>query len=208
MNERILKTLKGFEKGGRSDTIRKEEQYRYYVDMISYHEYLRYFKDLQEIDFHHYIIGLSFSYAWMPTMLRMKLDIDRMYELLNILNRVKLGESIVTAEIEALLQISGVSIVGISKLLHFINPDGYAIIDSRVAKAIGININYNISHDAENYIYYISGVRKVIRDNPELIQDLKNVIYKREIGMDFSDIRAVEFVLYVEGKPPLSEHAL
>ena len=68
----------------------------------------------------------------MPTILHFKSD--KFQEAITILNKAKNTERISTKELELLIKLINNSLVGTSKLLHFINPDVYAIWDSRVCK--------------------------------------------------------------------------
>jgi len=97
----------------------------------SYPEFLRYFRDLPVIEYHHLIIAANFTYGWMPTILHFKSD--RFAEAVTILNCAKTGDLLTDAELFCLIALINNSMVGVSKLLHFINPEQYAIWDRRVA---------------------------------------------------------------------------
>ena len=66
----------------------------------------------------------------MPTILNFKsTEFERAVE---IINKAKKPERITDDEILILKRLINNSLVGVSKLLHFINPNVYAIWDSRV----------------------------------------------------------------------------
>ncbi len=68
----------------------------------------------------------------MPTILNFK---NTNYtECVDILNKSKQIEILEKKDLEALKSLINNSLVGTSKLLHFINPEKYAIWDSRVCK--------------------------------------------------------------------------
>ncbi len=53
----------------------------------SYQEFIKYFQDLKEISTHNAIIGISFAYSWMPTILN--INIEKIEEATFILNKAK-----------------------------------------------------------------------------------------------------------------------
>jgi len=57
-------------------------------------------------------------------------------EIIAILNRAKIGEPLKVKELDALKACINNSLVGASKLLHFINPEQYAIWDSKIFKYV------------------------------------------------------------------------
>jgi hypothetical protein len=99
-------------------------------DYISYYEFLKYFKDLTTITKHHLIIGINFTYGWMPTIF--DFCSDNFNEALVVLNNAKNGVMPKVKELDVLKGLFNNSLVGTSKLLHFINSDKFAIWDSRV----------------------------------------------------------------------------
>jgi hypothetical protein len=54
---------------------------------ISYKEFIKYFKEIEEIKTHHTIIGISFTYSRMPTILN--INIEKIEESTIILNKAK-----------------------------------------------------------------------------------------------------------------------
>ena len=99
-------------------------------DYISYPEFLRYFEEIRTIDRHNLIIGINFTYGWMPTIFDFRSS--KFTEAIEILNRAKEGSIPSINELNILKELFNNSLVGTSKLLHFINPKVFAIWDSRV----------------------------------------------------------------------------
>ena len=100
----------------------------------SYHKscfhFINYFAGRNEITEQDLVIGSNFTYGWMPTILKFK---SEDFELaVSALNRAKAAARISSADIMVLKGLINNSLVGVSKLLHFINPQVYAIWDSRV----------------------------------------------------------------------------
>ncbi len=110
--------------------------------MESYQAFLNYFKKIhnrnESIKKDDLIIGINFTYGWMPTIFKFKSSnfgytINFDYPLA-ILNDVHQGRNIGVKELNILKSLFNNSIVGTSKLLHFIKPESYAIWDSRVCR--------------------------------------------------------------------------
>lgn len=118
--EQLVFIAKGFESN--------KENY-----LVSYPHFLNYFKNLESINLENLIIGISFTYSWMPTILK-SIKLQNPDVIISILNNVKNGKQIEEDELLLLKTVFNNSLVGTSKLLHFINPNQYAIWDSRVFK--------------------------------------------------------------------------
>ena len=98
----------------------------------SYFEFLKYFDDINIIDYHSLVISSYFTYGWMPTILKnfdMNNDVNKA---IDVFNKVKNDIDINDKELYILIKCINNSIVGTSKLLHFINPNNYPIYDSRI----------------------------------------------------------------------------
>ena len=91
---------------------------------------------------------------------------------------------------------------GLSKALHFINPEIFPIWDSKVAKNFDIKITYGNSDNArtkmkDEYLCYM----KFCHSNLELpaVAEMQNS-FRHKAGYEVSKIRAIEFILYTSGK--------
>jgi hypothetical protein len=159
----------------------------------SYREFVKYFSDiLGELNNHHIIIGSHFTYGWMPTIIELKNDnIDG---LLKILNEVKKGKRLCSEELNQLRIGINNSLVGSSKLLHFINPNNYAIWDSRVYKYL-TNLepyDYRINN-YEAYQNYLELCHK-LTTNTQFEQINNNI--DKQTGYKVSKFRAIEIIMY------------
>jgi hypothetical protein len=163
--------------------------------LVSYREFVRYFAELSEITFHHFIIGTHFTYGWMPTILNLKGDSTDFDLAVQILNAVKRGLLPPRAEALRLLQsIVNNSLVGVSKLLHFIRPDLYPIWDSRVYKYINGKPASQQIAKVDNYMAYYDNCREIIEE-----ERFKSVhrLMNGKIGYEVTAFRAVELVMFV-----------
>ncbi len=85
------------------------------------------------------MVGLHIVYGWMPTIPKLQKIMlwneVKKQNLVKILNQAKHGIVPSKQNLELLKSFCNNSIVGGSKLLHFLNPEVFPIWDSRVARA-------------------------------------------------------------------------
>ena len=131
------------------------------------------------------------AYGWMPTILSFHFNENMSRHLLNAyeVNNFQSGLSIVNA-----LKFSPVnnSWVGLSKVLHFMNPEIFPIWDSKVAKNFGVSGHYKMKQK-DIYIQYMKFVFSKL--------DLKVVsgvqqAFVSQVGYEVSQVRACEFILF------------
>ncbi|WP_321995783.1 hypothetical protein [Draconibacterium orientale] len=157
----------------------------------SYPEFLKYFEYLELIEKHHLIISSHFVYGWMPTVIH--LDTKNIEKVLVLLNAAKSGQELKLDELEILKYCINNSMVGLSKLLHFMNPRDYAIWDSRIFKYLtGKKSQYGIDK-VKNYSAYLEEIKKLTQH-----PDYPNLHFKIERNFDYSitPMRAVEILMF------------
>lgn len=109
------------------------------------------------------MIGISFTYSWMPTILK-STKLENPEKIISISNEVKNGQRINEEQLVTLKSAFNNSPVGTSKLLHFINPKQYAIYDSRVFRFFDNEEPYNYKLEKpKTYLEYL-----------DFIENLKN----------------------------------
>ncbi|MGL4331851.1 MAG: hypothetical protein ACRCSR_03480 [Bacteroidales bacterium] len=168
----------------------------------SYKSFIQFFKNKEEITHDDLIIAAHFVYGWMPTILDLKFE--KVEPVLLILNEVMKHRN----NKEHLLNIQQLgilkscinnSIVGVSKLLHFISPEIYPIWDSRIYKyASGKkSLNQNYINNVDSYYLYINKMNEIVSDN-----ETKRAIIKIQSQIDYkiSDIRAIELLMFETNK--------
>jgi hypothetical protein len=157
----------------------------------AYFAFLDYFDQIRQIEPQHVIIGANFTYGWMPTMLRLQHTDFALAA--NVLNHVKARAPITDADVQVLINLINNSIVGVSKLLHFVNPIDYAIWDSRVAAfcAPGIS-DYRFQRTA-TYRTYLDQCDSVSRLTafPAL-----HMAVEQKVGRSITAFRAIELIMY------------
>ncbi len=167
---------------------------------ISYLEFLKYFHEKETINKHNLVIGINFTYGWMPTIFDFRSE--NFDESLKILNRAKNG---IVPSSEELLTLKGLfnnSLVGATKLLHFINPEKLAIWDSRVYRYLTGETAYNHRiGNCETYLDYLKFCKLLTSE--EKYEKEHNEICKK-IGYPITKFRSAELIMYLNGaKRPL-----
>lgn len=160
--------------------------------LVSYPEFLAYFQNIATIKHHHLIIGAHFTYGWMPKILTLgKRDINQAAELLN---QIKSGNSIGTGSLQLLKEIVNNSTVGLSKLLHFVNPNLCAIWDSHVAHyLLGRPCPQNWIGDLTLYRDYLQLCQGIVQ-----LPDYKGIheVVTEKVGYSMSSLRTLELLMF------------
>lgn len=167
-----------------------------YVEMYQY--YINFFKEKEVLTESDVVIGVGFTYSWMPTILK-KLNLSKLDKVTSILNNVKQRVEISDDDFLLLKEFSNNSLVGASKLLHFINPEEYAIWDSRVFKFLNNNEaahKYKLEkvHVYREYLSYLNNL-KTSGTLDDIVATLKT-----KIGYSISDYRALELMFFLGSK--------
>ena len=149
---------------------------------FSYPHFLEYFENLTPITKHNLIIGINFVYGWMPTILTFKGN-KNFEEAVGILNKAKLEGNITTKNLNILKALFNNSLVGTSKLLHFINPNKFAIWDSGVYRYL-TGKEYKKAGEVESYMAFL-----------ELIRNLTGQEWFKEVDK-MSKFRAAELIMF------------
>lgn len=143
--------------------------------------------------------GAYMVYGWMPTMLKFKGSRESIYNLAKVARQGKVTSSHLTDCSKSLNN----SLVGTSKLLHFIAPEIYPIWDSRVYRAlVGKKPHPYRVESVDVYMEYLHWMQKFISRTG--FKKLKGR-FEKEAGYRVSDIRAAEAFLYALGEKPKKE---
>ncbi len=177
-------------KDAKSIVIPKEEQY-----LTAYKEFINYFENLDKLSEHHIIIGISFTYSWMPTILDFRSN--KIIEATQILNYAKQGNRPSLTELDILKSCFNNSLVGSSKLLHFINPNKFAIWDSRVYRYLFNQTPHSYRVENNNtYLNYLYFCDHLI--NSSEINTLKKIV-EEKVGYTMTKMRAIELIFFYNG---------
>ena len=164
--------------------------------MRSYPEFIKYFKNVQLFDIHHLIIGSHFIYGWMPTILNLNINENNENLLYSYLFEAKNGVLLKPVELATLKECINNSLVGTSKLLHFINPKVYAIWDSKIYKYFYPNKKSTYGIDQPSiYLDYLAELKEITNN-----KEFQNLLFKIESYFDLdyqiTPFRAVELLIF------------
>ena len=166
--------------------------------LFSYREFIRYFEGVEVITAHHLVLGAHLAYGWMPTILEMNNIPDNLEDAVEVLNAVKRAEAVGVAELTALKNTINNSLVGTSKLLHFINPHSYAIWDRWVFRYInGRNPHHYQVNDPRKYLAYLDLCNEISQNKgfPPIHASMN-----RKIGYPVTAYRALELVMFMSSR--------
>lgn len=171
--------------------------------IYTYPEFLKYFEKITKINRHSLVIASHFMYGWMPRMI--KLNLNEEDRVLQILNNVRCGKILEEDEIKTLKSCINNSMVGLSKLLHFINPEEYAIWDSNVFTYLTESTgDYYHVNKIELYLEYLKGIKEIAEEdkNDEVVKSILERFNKVCPGLylSLSPLRAIEVVMFETGR--------
>tara|TARA_B110000285_G_C14789591_1_gene452383 strand:- start:8 stop:619 length:612 start_codon:yes stop_codon:yes gene_type:complete len=145
------------------------------------------------------IQGAHMIYGWMPTILDL---IKKETELEKVLKSIEtLGNGEVKKkdkDLEAVSSFMNNSLVGASKLLHFIYPEIYPIWDSKIYKQLNEDkeaYHYRVNNP-KTYINYCESIDNVNKENRILIEKLRDNLVKEFEYKEISVIRCIEFLIF------------
>lgn len=164
----------------------------------SYYHFVKYFKDKQQFTEHDLIIAANFTYGWMPTILEFKSDEFALA--VSVINKSKKSKRISNEDLFILKRLVNNSIVGVSKLLHFINPDVYAIWDSRVCNFLTGKAHAYKVQKIELFWAYLDLCKRVVADPGFKVIHEK---YQNKIGYEITPMRTVEQIMFVCSSNPI-----
>lgn len=158
--------------------------------LLSYPHFIDYFKQKDKLTKKDLICGVFMVYGWMPTILKRN---DCNYEIIEILNFVKNNNDVLSEDnLRKLLPFANKSMVGLSKLLHFINPEVYPIWDRKICKYFySTSHNYQIQN-VSNYLKYTNAIHKALEF--ELPEEFN--LIKKQLDYNISDIRLIEISIF------------
>lgn len=159
--------------------------------LVSYPEFVRYFEQVDVIARHHLIVGANMVYGWMPTILHFKSqDFDAVVRLLN---DVKRGRLLSPDELTQVKDLINHSMVGASKLLHFVHPELYPIWDSKICVYLTGKRYAYVVNNVATYIAYLEHCHTLVQEAH--FEQIHRLVQER-LGYPVSACRAVELILF------------
>ena len=165
--------------------------------ILSYPHILAYFSGKKTFDSADLVCGAHMVYGWMPTVLELYPETpnDDLAAGATILTKAKDTGVLSDEEIASLASLVNHSLVGASKLLHFVAPDRFAIWDSKIYAFVFQKKPHNYRvNEVVNYRRYhslLAGIRSDSRF------DAFHESVNEKIGYEVSPLRAIELVMFL-----------
>lgn len=169
--------------------------------LFSYPYLLSYFEQRDPIEAVDLVRGAHMAYGWMPTILELRagppnIDADGGAELLT---RARREGALSDEEIGALASLINNSLVGASKLLHFVAPESFAIWDSRIYRFLFERTAHPYRvNSVECYREYLETLAR-LRDDPRFPRFHRSV--NEKVGYPVSAYRALELIMFLNAPP-------
>lgn len=165
--------------------------------IVSYPYLLSYFANKSTIEVKDVVRGAHMVYGWMPTILDLYPDINKidLSAAAQLLTKAKNAGTLEQKEVKSLAGLINNSLVGTSKLLHFVAPFSFAIWDSKV---------YSFLYEEQPHNYRVNNVQKYL-DYLEKLSELQkdkrftsfHVSINTKVGYEVSPLRALELVMFL-----------
>ena len=164
--------------------------------LLAYPHFLTFFEHKPILIEQDIVIGIHFTYGWMPTIFKFG-DTGNLASALEILNRAKANEPLTVDDLQTIKILFKNSLVGTSKLLHFINPQAFAIWDSRVFRYLTQQYPSNEKMgNCAAYLEYLAFCKALIAD--QRFAACKQTM-EDGVGYTMSSMRIVELVMFIKG---------
>lgn len=159
--------------------------------------FVRFFRGKTKFSRDDFVIGANFTYGWMPTILTLAGTNKDWSLATSVLNRAKRGRISRPGDLGLLAQIINGSLVGASKVLHFVNPVKHAIWDGRVYRYLVRREPYHSRvNKTGNYIRYLE-VCDEIALWPEITPATSDLA--RRLCQKLTVFRAIELTMWSNG---------
>lgn len=165
--------------------------------VISYQHIVGFFANKSTFSESDVVCGAHMAYGWMPTILKLYPDqknID-LPKAAKLLTEGKTNGYLTAEQLEELASLVNKSLVGASKLLHFVAPANFAIWDSKVYSFVHGERPHNYSvNDAKKYLDYLNLLTNLSKD-----ARFANFYFsvKSKLGYEVTPFRALELVMFL-----------
>ena len=174
--------------GPKTKVRRRHDSY-----LATYAAYLSYFQDRTTLSTDDLLVGAGMVYSWMPSALMIEPKLlETCLPFVQAANSRKLGQK----ELEILRAAMGNSMVGASKLLHFVAPNKYPIWDSRICRFLLEATHQRLIQDAKGYVRYQQFCDELI--NSRGFGALQKTAISIS-GYQVVPMRAVELLMFIAG---------
>ena len=164
----------------------------------SYSAIRMHFAAVSVFDSDSFVVAAHVVYGWMPTVLELALEEESdLQRAVNSLNRSR--ETFFRDEdLKHLIRVVNNSLVGVSKLLHFANPETFAIWDSNVYRFVferkPFHYRMNSTERFADYHDKLEGLRKDTRF-PAFHSSVNELL-----GYEVTALRALELAIFYSSR--------
>lgn len=185
-------TLENLERDAEHFNIDENDEYIYV-----YPQFLDFVQEIKDFSDKELVICSHLIYSWMPTIPVIRKPYFK--KLKELLQSTRSSLEVSDEMLESGKKCINNSYVGLSKLLHFVNPNYFAIWDSRVLSYL--RGKHTISNDAlnrlSNFNAYQEQIRWVVKD--KRFQALNQKV-NEACTYDVSALRAAEMIMFQYAK--------
>lgn len=162
-----------------------------------YPAFVNFFTGREMITKDDFVIAANFTYGWMPTILNLAGTDKDWRRAARLLTNAKQARVTSTSNLLFLVGLMNNSLVGASKILHFVNPKEHAIWDGRVYRYLTNEEPYGYRvGNVDNFLCYLK-ICDDIAQWPELMPEVEALSQK--LGQILTPFRAIELTMFVNG---------
>ncbi|KPQ01685.1 hypothetical protein [Marinobacter sp. HL-58] len=165
--------------------------------LLSYRDLLEHFEGINHLTSKDLVVGAHMVYGWMPTIVHLNKKDSDPDETLHILQSIKNGNTDLSEDhLITIKHYINNSVVGASKLLHFIRPDQYPIWDSKI---------FEFTHRRERQQYLVNNPATYLQYRAKMLELEQQPGFPRlhafvnsKLGYEVSGLRALELVMFLK----------
>ena len=165
--------------------------------ILSYRDMLGYFEGIGQLTSKDIVVGAHMVYGWMPTIVHLNKDGSDLGEILHILQSVKDDKADLSEDqLITIKRYINNSVVGASKLLHFISPDRYPIWDSKIFQFTHGHMPHQ--YQVNNPVTYLKYRQNMLalEHHPKFPEFHASVNSK--LKYEVSGLRALELIMFIK----------
>ena len=188
-------TIHRLARAARDVAIQVDDSY-----LLSYPYLVQHFRRMSVVDQEALVVGAHAVYGWMPTVLEFKGKSvsEALTDTASLLNAVKHGTRLDEQQLDLAKSLINNSVGGLSKLLHFINPDLYPMWDSNVYRFIvGERGHPYQINNVGAYLSYVGNCDELIRH--QVFGEVHRSV-EAAVRYPVSAYRAAELVMFLAGR--------
>jgi hypothetical protein len=173
--------------------------------IVSYPHIREYFASRQVIGASELVCGAHMIYGWMPTILTLHVEESgiSLSQAALLLEKAKEGKPLSDQNLSSLSAVVNNSLVGTSKLLHFVAPESFAIWDSNIYRFLYRKQPHNYRmQNIQTYRDYVALLCSA-KDDPRFSALHSSVT--KQLGYEVSPMRSLELSMFLRSTNATNE---